>query len=75
MVLDLTLPGLGGSRRRDAPSAPAAPPPPPTQVQAGQRVAGRPQGPGTATNIRNEGGGRGIPTAMTQRALKQLTGQ
>ncbi len=72
--------GGKGSSQVAAPPPPPAAPPPPTQVQAARavqaRVGVRPSaGAPQAENIRNIGGGRGLDTAGTQRALKGLTGQ
>jgi len=71
---------MGGGKRSKAPAAPpppAPPPPAPRQVDATRAVAMRGGVPGStqAENIRNTGGGRGIDTASSQRALKSLTGQ
>jgi hypothetical protein len=78
MRIDLTLPGFGGGATPAPPPPPAAPPPAPTQADAARAAAGRPgmARPRGPENIRNVGGGRGIPLmGSVQRALKSLTGQ
>ena len=78
MRIDLTLPGFGGGATPAPPPPPAAPPPAPTQADAARAAARRPGTtmPRVPENIRNTGGGRGIPLmGSVQRALKSLTGQ
>lgn len=78
MRLNLTLPGFGGGATPAPPPPPAAPPPAPTQADAQRSMQARGRRPGSTMpeNIRNTGGGRGIPLmGSVQRALKSLTGQ
>jgi len=80
MRIDLTLPGFGGGAAAPPPPPPppAAPPPAPTQADAARAAARRPGTtmPRGQENVRNVGGGRGIPLmGSVQRALKSLTGQ
>jgi len=59
---------LNASKNKQLPPPPAAPTPAAASKPTGAVRTG-------AENIRNQGGARGLSTANTMRALKQLTGQ
>lgn len=64
----------GGSTVVKTPKPPKPPPPPPKPIKAAQKAAAKRgfDGRGTAENIRNEGGGRGVPTSSALLAKKGL---